>query len=126
MPPLSLSAVASPDPTLIPSIYIYLHPKAEVKDIMKSYLHGVRLRHCLQHAESTSLHDYMNDVGAVDPRCEVAKEKLAVFEHAALVESYRWTNKEINQFLTMMGDAKWRVQEVGYADHGHRLEWRQS
>ena len=126
MPPLPLSAVSAPnpDPALMPSVYIFLHPKAEVKDIIKSFLHSVRLRHTLKHSEMTSLHDYLHDVA--DAHCQIAKDKLAVFEHTALVESYRWTNKEANQFLTLMGDANWRVQEVGYADHGHRLEWRHS
>ncbi|KAH9915112.1 vitamin B6 photo-protection and homoeostasis-domain-containing protein [Fomitopsis serialis] len=81
-------------------ISIFYHPDAASDDTLRSVLHAARLRHL---AESTT------------PGASTLREALA--------ESHAWTAEHFDRFKAALDEKGWRTDEVGFADHGHRLLW---
>ncbi|KAH9831583.1 vitamin B6 photo-protection and homoeostasis-domain-containing protein [Rhodofomes roseus] len=80
---------------------VFYHPDATSDDTLRSVLHAARLQHLM--------------AGSPTPNAEALREALA--------ESYAWTTEQFDGFKTALEEKGWRTDEVGFADHGHRLLW---
>ena len=79
-------------------ISVFYHPDASSDDTLRSILHAARLRYVLMRSDEPTLGD-------------------------ALAKSHSWTREHFDAFKAALEEEGWRTDEVGFADHGHRLLW---
>ncbi|GBE87872.1 DUF647-domain-containing protein [Sparassis crispa] len=92
------------------SICVFYHPDATSDDMMRSVLHAARLRRTLLSDDSSA---------SRTPAPDSCLDAL----HVALSDSAAWTRRNFGSFKQTLEAKGWRTDEMGFADHGHRVLW---
>lgn len=82
-------------------ISIFFAQGAAFEDMIKSILHAARLKEFLSQATS---------------------QEMSL--HCALDETLKWTEENLPAFKSQLQEKGWRMDEIGFADFGRRVDWR--
>ncbi|PCH39406.1 DUF647-domain-containing protein [Wolfiporia cocos MD-104 SS10] len=87
-----------PQTSVSKPILVFYHPDATTDDFICSVVNAARLRHLLS-----------------DPSQPTFR--------SCLTGSHVWTQSHFPSFKAALEEKGWRTDEIGFADHGHRVLW---
>lgn len=104
-----------------PTVSAFFHPDATHEDTMRAILHAALVRDALMRGRPPSSTPLATDAVCEDG--ESADPYAPPVLRYILRETRERTQADFGSFKTTLETRGWRTDELGYADHGHRLTW---